>query len=205
MNSKEATRERLLKAAEQVFADKGFYETAVDEVARLSNTSKGSVYFHFPSKEILFNAVMENLGERLLQRVEDALSAVEDPVVRLEVALQTTVETFCRHRTLARVLLVRGYSMGAGFTLKKQEIFSRFVTLIQQLLDEAVKVCGSSDFDTRVAASVWLGSITEVLIQWLEAGGPHPVADAMPTLRLLLLRSVGLEPTFETLKASTHG
>ena len=108
MRTKEATRERLLEAAEAVFAQKGYYETAIDEIVKQSSTSKGSVYFHFPSKEILFNAVMENLGERLLQRVEGAIERVTDPVVRLEVALQTTVETFCRHRTLARVLLVRG-------------------------------------------------------------------------------------------------
>ena len=194
MRSKDATRERLLEAAEEVFADKGFYEGAVDEVARRSNTSKGGVYFHFLSKEQLFNAVMDGLGDRLLQRVEHALAGVQDPVARLEVALQTTVETFCKHRTLARLLLVRGYSMGAGFTRKKQEVFSRFAALIQRLLDDALKGHPHPTINTEVAASIWLGSLSEVLVRWLEAGGPHPVNEALPTLRLLLLRSICLEP-----------
>ena len=197
MSSKDATRERLLAAAEEVFADKGFYEAAVDEVARRSNTSKGSVYFHFPSKEALFNAVMDSLGERLLRRVEHALAGVQDPVARLEVALETTVETFCRHRSLARLLLLPGHSMGTGFTHKRQEVFSRFAALVQRLLDDALPGRRDPAVNMEVAAAVWLGSLSEVLVRWLEADGPHPVTEALPTLRLLLLRGVGLEPAAE--------
>ena len=42
MSTREATRERLLEAAEKVFAQKGYHEAAVDEIVQQSSTSKGS-------------------------------------------------------------------------------------------------------------------------------------------------------------------
>lgn len=197
MSPKEATRERLLEAAEGVFADKGFYEAAVDEIVRRSKTSKGAVYFHFPSKESLFLAVMDQLGERLVGHVERKLAGVADPVARLDVALKATVETLYKHKTLAKLLLIKGYSMGAAFAHKRQEIFSRLATLTERLLDDAVGEGQDPAINREVAAYAWLGSISEVVVHWIETGRPHPVLEGLPTLRVLLFRSIGLEDRVE--------
>ena len=193
MSSRLSTRERLLEAAEQVFADKGFYEAAVDEIVQRSGTSKGSVYFHFPSKESLFLTVIEQLGNRLLQRVERDLASVVDPMARLDMALESTVRTLCRHRTLAKLLLVKGYSMGPSFASKRQEIFARFGDMTQRLMDEAMAAGGRPpDVDPRIVAYAWLGAVGEIVVRWLETGEPDPVEEALPTLRALLHGGLGL-------------
>ena len=51
------TRERILEAAEAVFADNGYHDALVDEIGKRTSMSKGGLYFHFPSKEDLFFAV----------------------------------------------------------------------------------------------------------------------------------------------------
>ncbi|MCL6643180.1 MAG: TetR/AcrR family transcriptional regulator, partial [Candidatus Bipolaricaulota bacterium] len=65
MRDKELTRERILEAAEKLFAEKGFHETAMDEIVRTAKVSKGGVYFHFPSKEELFFALLDKLADAL--------------------------------------------------------------------------------------------------------------------------------------------
>ena len=193
MRVKEATRERLMEAAEEVFADKGYYEAAVDEIARRSNSSKGSVYFHFPSKESLFLAVVDHLGNRLMQRVEKAIAEVKDPRERVEVALTTTLQTLTKHKTLASLLLSKGFGMGSSFVKKRQEVFARFANQVKALLDEALPQETAGSLNTEVVAYAYLGAISEVVVKWLETGTPHPVKEALPTLRRLLLGSVGLE------------
>jgi len=56
---KEATRQRLLDAAEQVFAEKGYHGAGVDDIIRASDSSKGGFYFHFPNKQAIFLALVE--------------------------------------------------------------------------------------------------------------------------------------------------
>ncbi len=191
MSSKDNTRERLLDAAEKVFAEKGYHEAAVDEIVLQSGTSKGSVYFHFPSKESLFLAVMDHLSARLLKRIERDVERETDPTERLRVALRTTVETLCKHRTLARLLLSKGQSMGPAFVQKRQEVFSRFAMYTKGLMDEALGQSLQS-IDTEVAAYALLGAVSELVTRWLESGRPHPVREAMPTLETLVLRGIGL-------------
>lgn len=193
MRTKEATRERLLEAAEAVFAQKGYYETAIDEIVKQSSTSKGSVYFHFPSKENLFLAVMDHLGNRLIQRVEQAIDHQSEPQERLETALNTTLETLTKHKTLAKLLLIKGYSMGETFPRKRQEIFARLANLIKLLMHDATVDKQHPEINREVAAYAWLGAISEVVVQWIEKGQPHPVNEALPTLRTLLLKSLDLE------------
>ena len=191
MSTKEATRERLLAAAERVFAKKGYYEAAVDEIVQESNTSKGSVYFHFPNKESLFLAVMDHLGNRLIQKVEQRVAEVTDPSQRLDVALTATLETLTKHRTISKLLLSKGTGMGPAFSRKRNEIFAQFVALITGLLDDVLPSRVAPDLDREVVAYAWLGAISQVVEKWLETGRPHPVREALPTLRRLLLSSVG--------------
>src|SRR3712207_9370723 len=66
----DATRERILEAAAEVFADKGYFGAAVDDIVRASDSSKGSFYFHFPNKQGLFTALLDHLTARLAGRVE---------------------------------------------------------------------------------------------------------------------------------------
>ena len=51
---KRHTRQRILNAAAEVFLEKGYYGAAVDDIVKASHTSKGSFYFHFPSKQDMF-------------------------------------------------------------------------------------------------------------------------------------------------------
>ena len=192
MNQGITTRDKIMEAAESVFSQKGYYETAVDEIVKQSSTSKGSVYFHFPSKENLFLAVMDHLGNRLIRRVEHAIDRQSRPSERLETALMTTLETLTKHKTIAKLLLIKGYSMGESFSRKRQEIFLRLAALIKLLLDDITVSKQRGEMNAEVAAYAWLGAISEIVVQWIENGKPHPVLEAFPTLRALIFRSLDL-------------
>lgn len=57
----ETRRAQLFRAALAVCAEKGFYETTVDEIAARAGLSKGSLYYHFRSKEDLFLSALEEM------------------------------------------------------------------------------------------------------------------------------------------------
>ncbi len=54
------TRQRILDAARQVFARRGYGEATVEEIAAEAGVSNGALYHHFSSKEELFRAILEN-------------------------------------------------------------------------------------------------------------------------------------------------
>ncbi len=70
MSKSEDTRDRILDAALNIFSNKGYHDTRMDEIVEASDTSKGSIYFHFPNKERLFLALVDQFAD-LLERQSD--------------------------------------------------------------------------------------------------------------------------------------
>ncbi len=83
-SSRSATRERILDAALEVFAGKGYHRALVDDIVRASGTSKGAVYHHFPTKEALFLALVDEFAERLAAAVSSAIAGRQGALAKVE-------------------------------------------------------------------------------------------------------------------------
>ena len=189
--SKVATRDRILQAALQVFAQKGYHRALVDDIVHASRTSKGAVYHHFPNKEALFLALVDDFSARLAESIAEAIADAHGALGKVEAALRAGLLTFAHHRDLARILLLESVSLGPAYEGKRAEVHGRFAALIQGYLDQAVSEEAIPPLDTRVATLAWLGAVNEVVIQWLYSGRPDLMTEAVPALTPLLLRSIG--------------
>ncbi|MGI9254966.1 MAG: TetR/AcrR family transcriptional regulator, partial [Thermomicrobiales bacterium] len=186
----ETRRQQVLDAALEVFARDGYGNAAVDDIARVSSTSKGGVYFHFPSKQALFLALMDEAGGMLLDRVEQAMAAESDPLARGDAALKSALATFGKNRTLARLLLVEAVGAGKEFHLKLSELHAAFAALITRFLDEAVASGSLPAHDTALAGIAWFGAINQVVTRWVLTGEPRKLEAVYPELRALLVHGV---------------
>ncbi len=185
------TRRRILEAAIKVFAKKSYHDARVDEIVETANISKGGIYFHFPGKEQIFLAVVEEFAHLLEERLVETIAQEESGIQRVNAALQACLETFGQYRQLAKIFLVQAVGLGATFEKKRLEILDRFAALIKGHLDRAVAEGDLPPIDTEVAAYAWTGAINEVVIRWVYTGQPEPER-ALPALRTMLLRSIGV-------------
>lgn len=195
---KQATRRRLLDAAETVFAAKGYHGAAVDDIIAASASSKGGFYFHFANKEAIFLALIEALTPKLEAAMDRAIAGEADPVAQLDAALRVALETFSRHRRLSKILLVEAVGLGHGFDEKLLRVRGRFATMIQRRLDLAVQAGRIAAMDTETVAWAWFGAINEIVVRWLITGQPERLESIFPALRELLLRSIGALPASST-------
>lgn len=185
-------RQRILDAALEVFSRTGYKDTAVDEIASEAETSKGGVYFHFPNKQAIFLALLDQMARLLQGRAEAAMAAEADPISKLDAALLVVTRTFEGHRSLARLFLVEAMGAGREFNAKMMEIHADFAGLIERRLDEAVAAGVLPPLDTRIAGQAWFGALNEVVTTWVLTGHPGNLEDSYPALRDFLLRSLGL-------------
>ena len=186
-------RERILDAAFSVFSQRGYRGAGVDEVGRQAETSKGGVYFHFPTKEKLFLELLRTTADRLVGKVERTIEPYEDPIERADVALRTVLGVFAGHRTMARLFLIDAVGAGSEFQAELQRLHQRFSAIISEQLDSAVEAGAIAPIDTEVAGMSWFGALNEVVMRWLMDEHPARLEDTYPTLRVILLRSVGVD------------
>ncbi len=186
------TRQRILDAALNIFSRKGYYDTRMDEIVDEASTSKGSIYFHFPNKEKLFIALVDQFADVLERNVTTAIEAEPQGMARVKIALESVLDTFGKYRRPAKILLVQAVGLGSVFENKRMEVTDRFAELIQTYLDEAVAVGDIQAVDTEVVAHAWMGAIYNIIIKWVYTGDPDPDR-ILETLLPLLLKSVDYE------------
>ena len=190
---KESTRQRILDAATEVFSEKGYHGAAVDDIVRASSTSKGSFYFHFPSKQEIFFSLVDRFIASLSRSAEDAIVGESGAVAKVNAALETVFHTFSRHRSLAKILLVGGVGLGKAFDERLLAIHARFAALIKSHLDEAVSDGSIPPINTEITAYAWLGAVNEVVVRWLYTEQREDLDDALDALKGLLLHSIQAE------------
>ncbi len=186
------TRDKILDTALTMFSSNGYHKTSLDEIAQESSTSKGAIYFHFPNKETLFLALVDQFANLLERRVNEATNAQPIGLERVRVALETVVATFGKYRRPAKLLLVQAVGLGAVFEQKRLAVTDHFAHLIQAHLDEAVAAGLIEPMDTEVVAYAWMGAIYNVVIQWVYSGDLSQER-ILSTLVPLLLKSISHE------------
>jgi AcrR family transcriptional regulator len=167
-----ATRERLLEAAEIVFAEKGFDGAKISDIAAAAGVSVGAVYFRFKDKDALFFAIAEAFIEQARAGSGAFLAGTanmdRDTVIRLFVT--ATAQNFRTHRGLFRAIIERGFD----HPLAMQTIFG-FREELAESLEKALY--------NRTGASLPIRVMTQMVYGFLLTGimnrqAPTKITDA---------------------------
>jgi AcrR family transcriptional regulator len=108
----EATRAAILDAAMAEFAGKGLAGARVDEIARQTETSKHMIYYHFGSKERLYEAVLK-LAYDQFQIAEQAIDyEALDPVAAMRSLIEATFDMHAAHPDSVRIIMGENINNG---------------------------------------------------------------------------------------------
>ena len=188
-------RDRILDAALEVIAKRGYSCAGVQEIVNLSSTSKGSFYFHFPSKEQMVTALLGRMSDKLVNRVAESVKNQPTPLHRVAASIDALMSIFAHKRNVAQVLLLNIGGNGKAIDRKFLPMREKFSKLIQQELDAAIDSGQIEPLDTLMVSRIWVGGLHEVILHWLLIGQPRSLTTATPILQAILLKSVGADPT----------
>lgn len=97
--------EMILQEASRVFADKGYHQATVRDIARATGVSLAGLYYYFKSKEDLLFLVLDHSLGRLLSRQREALEGVTDPRARFQILIRNHLGFFAGAEQEMKVLI----------------------------------------------------------------------------------------------------
>lgn len=101
------TRNAIVEAARQLFADQGFGGATMDDIARAASVAKGAVYHHFTAKEDLFEAVFEQVSAQLVTEVVRSGAGARDALDAMVVGTRAYFE-ICAGSPYRQIMLIDG-------------------------------------------------------------------------------------------------
>jgi len=103
--SEQTSRDKILDAAEVLFARRGYSGVGLSEIAEATGLGKSSLFHHFRNKPQLYAAVTTRILDQIEARLVRSLAAGGDPLARLERWLDELVDLLAGNPTWARLLL----------------------------------------------------------------------------------------------------
>jgi AcrR family transcriptional regulator len=190
-------RERLFRAALQLFAKKGFAETTVEDITEAADVGKGTFFNYFPSKEHILMA----FGEMQLEKLEIIVREAQQSDLSIREVMRTLVmrmtEEPIRNPAIIRALL-QAYLSSAHVRGEMLRIHDRNRALLGQLMrhgQDRREI--RTDLPAEEIAQVWRQAIFGTLLFW-SLIGDHTLTERIETSTRLLWDGIAARATKET-------
>ena len=187
----EATRHRLLEAATQAFAERGFHGTKTRDITNAAGTSSAALYVHHKSKEELLFLISKAGHETTLAMMQQGREASDDPREQLRTVVKDFVADHARNHGRARIV---NYEMAALDPEHFGEIASLRHRIDVELIDliaSGIKARAFDIPDPRIAASAIL-SLGIDLARWFTDDfrlAPDELGEEYAELALRIVRA----------------
>ncbi len=181
-------REAILKAATHVFAQRGFFNSQVADVARAAGVAAGTVYLYFRGKDDLLVSLFERTMKDAIAAGRDALAGATDPRERLRRIARLHLERLGRDRDLAVVFQVELRQSTKFMERFSSSYLREYLGLIRDAV-EAGQVAGifRAEVSATTAAKILFGALDEMATNWMLSRRRYPLeADADAVIDLFL-------------------
>lgn len=135
----ERTRASILAAAETLFAERGFAETRLEDVAAAVGIRRASIVYYFADKPALYDAVLADVFGGLLARIEPVLKDAGALAERAITAVSTWIDYVAERPSTARILLREVADGRAG----REPPLVRHTRAFHELIDHVLETGGS--------------------------------------------------------------
>jgi len=156
----------ILSAAAKVFAEKGYHNASIRDIARATGVSLSGLYYYFQSKEELLWLIQDIAFGRLLARLEGRLEGVDDPERRIGVLIQNHLAYFTENADEMKVLSHEAESLKGEYLDRVNEKKRRLREIGSDILRE---LRPDSTLNPRVATFALFGMMNWIYT-WYRPG-----------------------------------
>ncbi|HEY0458037.1 MAG TPA: TetR/AcrR family transcriptional regulator [Pyrinomonadaceae bacterium] len=170
-------REAILRAAIKVFAEKGYFNSKVADIAKEAGIADGTVYLYFKSKDEILHSFFDRAMEDFIAEGKKQLAEIQKPEEKLRRIAQLHLERLGSDRELAIVFQVEL----RGSTKFMQEFsaagFAEYLDIIRETISDGQQQgVFRTDLKPVVVAKILYGALDEMVTNWILSQKSYPLA-----------------------------
>jgi AcrR family transcriptional regulator len=171
-------RRDILRAAERVFAEKGYHAASIEEIASVAEYGTGTVYLYFKDKEALYVELFEEKIRELIQFIREQMGAEEESVQALKRVIQARMQYFDRNRGFFQIYVREGMNLGWSKHerwLGIRRLYLSYLELLTRLIRSGQRRRLLRRGDPRRMAIAISGMMIQLTQDWLQSKSNQPL------------------------------
>lgn len=157
------TKRKIFETSMKLFAEKGYDATSIEDITATVGVAKGTLYYHFSSKEEIFNFLIEE-GIKLLQNSVDIKTSKHNNYIdKIKAIVLIQIKIVAKYENIITILLSQFW--GTKERNKKcQDLVYQYIGQIEKIVQEGIEKGEIKKGDTRAIASEIYGLICSTLV-----------------------------------------
>jgi TetR/AcrR family fatty acid metabolism transcriptional regulator len=187
LSPREQKYRRIQRAAIEVFACKGYFGARMTDVAAAAEVADGTLYLYFDGKEHLLMSIFDGVLGRFIERLDEEIASIDDPVQKLSVMVRLHLETLGRDHALAHVLQIETRHSRRFMSLFTRGKLGEYLNRVREIIEEGQGVGAfRRDISSGLATNLVFGAVDELVTSWLLADNPGDLLKYhQPLVRML--------------------
>jgi TetR/AcrR family transcriptional regulator, fatty acid metabolism regulator protein len=183
-------RERILAAAERIFARHGFFAAKVSDVAKEAGVADGTIYLYFKNKDDLLISLFERRMQQVNETLKTAVAKHKSPREQLRSFVKAYLQLVHDEPTAAEVLTIELRQSSKFMKEYENPEFADFLRLLGGIIAAAQdKGEIDSSIPAHVAARMIFGMLDELALAWVLAKQPLPAASGARPKKFDIVRA----------------
>ena len=179
---KDARPQELLAAALDLFVERGFASTRLEDVAKRAGVSKGTLYLYFANKEELFKAVVRDAMVPIIGEAEEIIAHFEGPsdeLMRRVIMGWWQRSGECKTSGIPKLIMAEAGNFPDIASFYKEEVIDRGSRMIASMLERAIARGDFRPVDVTATTRVLIAPML-MLMTWKHSVGPCDSAELDP-------------------------
>jgi AcrR family transcriptional regulator len=195
--------EFILRSAARIFAEKNYHSTTMRDISRATNVSLSGLYHYCKSKEELLFLIQDNCFGRVLERLEQQLHGVEDPIVKLGIFIENHLSFFAANMSEMKVLSHEAESLRGDLYTHVSTRKDKYTKLARRILREVQETQASKQPVDLTVATYALFGMMNWIYNWYDPQGKLKVSDLGSNLLKLFLNGFLADGMGQELKSGS--
>jgi len=179
--------EFILRTAARIFAEKSYHSTSMRDISRATNVSLAGLYHYCKSKEELLFLIQDNCFGRVLERLEQQLQEVDDPVAKLTIFIENHLSFFAANMAEMKVLSHEAESLRGDLHAHVSTRKDNYTKLARRILEAVAQSTNNKEPVDLTVATYALFGMMNWIYNWYDPQGKLKVHDLAQHLTQLFL------------------
>lgn len=161
------TKRRIFNTAVEMFAKKGYDSTSVEEITAIAGVAKGSLYYHFPKKEDIFDTLLEEGRKLLKNSIEIKVKNCDTALEKIKELILIQIKVTVKYENFLNIIFSHIWGEDSKSVKCKKAVFE-YIKIIEKIIKEGMENGEFYEGDVEAIASGVFGVTCSSLIYRLK-------------------------------------
>jgi TetR/AcrR family fatty acid metabolism transcriptional regulator len=183
-----------LEAATKIFAEQGFFQSTVAQIAKEAGVADGTIYLYFKGKDDILVQFFDYKIKQVFARFRQEVDKADNAVDKLRNLIRGHLDEFQRDRNMAILYQSETHQRARLTEDQIREMSNMYLDIVTEIVEQ-----GQQEGSMRQSLYLWLvkrfilGAVDEVINTWIHSGGKFDLVSMADPLVALFMNGIGSE------------